>query len=137
MLALRRRPRGQGDKVVVVDVHSLGRPVSVLEEERGVLRLRAVLPHRRRRRPHVPVASVVLRSERREIRIKHDRGRGRQEQSELRIQFDYFCKDLTDLVTCAAHLSLWRGVSDVTENAAVEALWFCLRCHRRRRRRRS
>ena len=65
MLALRRRSRGQGDKVVVVDVHSLRRPVSVLEEERSVLRLRAVLPHRCRRRPHVPVTSVVLRRKQR------------------------------------------------------------------------
>ena len=64
LLALRRGPRGQGNEVVVVDVHSFGRPVSVLEEERGVLRLRAVLSHRRRRRPHVPGAHVVLHRER-------------------------------------------------------------------------
>ena len=60
LLALRRGPRCQGDEIIVVDVHSLWRPVPVLEEERGVLRLGTVFPHRRRRRPHVPGAIVVL-----------------------------------------------------------------------------
>ena len=60
LLALRRGPRCQGNEIIVVDVHSLWRPIPVLEEERGVLRLGAVFPHRRSRRPHVPGAIVVL-----------------------------------------------------------------------------
>jgi hypothetical protein len=56
--SLRCRSRCQGDEVVVVDVHSLRRPVAVLEE--GMLRLSPVLAHGARRGPDVSGSGVVL-----------------------------------------------------------------------------